>query len=276
MKRSGGVDSWPPDASDLTLENAIDSVPVRLFNFIAWSVGYSQDPVMDERVAVSHSQCCKVVSICQDLIYAESKGKKQTHKAVALGMAVRQVTGSTMMINVLHGLGHSVSSSTVRKRDSALASVISLSEDVTIPRQTAMKRFTTLVWDSNDYSEETLSGKGSTHVVNGVVIQRGRDTAPAKKVFVSKKVRSVKAPEPIIQQYTSKKKGAPSLHEHTAELELRMNGHVSFQEHALRMDLAYLLCRVASSVRILRMDGQDSMPYALPIYLRRPRSAIFL
>ena len=38
-----------------------------------------------------------------------------------------------------------------------------------------MKRFTTLVWDSNDYSEETLSGKGSTHVVNGKVIQRGRD-----------------------------------------------------------------------------------------------------
>ena len=111
-----------------------------------------------------------------------------------------------------------------------------------------MKRFTTLVWDNNDYSEETLSGKGSMHVVNGIVIQRGRDTAPAKKVFVSKKVRSVKAPEPIIQQYNSKKKGVPSLHEHKSELELRMNGHVSFQEHALRMDLAYLLCRVASSV----------------------------
>ena len=28
-----------------------------------------------------------------------------------------------------------------------------------------------------------------------------------------------------------------------------MNGHVSFQEHALRMDLADFLCRVASSVR---------------------------
>ena len=74
LKNSGGVDGWPPDSSDLTLENAIDSVPVRLFNFIAWSVGYSQDPIMDERVPVSHSQCCKVISICQDLIYAESKG----------------------------------------------------------------------------------------------------------------------------------------------------------------------------------------------------------
>ena len=53
LKNSGGVDGWPPDSSDLTLENAIDSVPVRLFNFIAWSVEYSQDPVMDERVPVS-------------------------------------------------------------------------------------------------------------------------------------------------------------------------------------------------------------------------------
>ena len=93
LKHSGGLDGWPSDSSDLTLENAIDSVPVRLFNFIAWSVGFSEDPVMDERVAESHSQCCKVVSICQDLIYAESKGKKQTHKAIALGMAARQVTG---------------------------------------------------------------------------------------------------------------------------------------------------------------------------------------
>ena len=83
-------------------------MPVRLFNFIAWSVGHSQDAIMDERVPVSHSQCCKVISICQDLIYAESKGKKQTHKAIALGMAVRQVTGSTKMINMLHGFGHSV------------------------------------------------------------------------------------------------------------------------------------------------------------------------
>ena len=61
-----------------------------------------------------------------------------------------------------------------------------------------MKRFTTLVWDNSDYSEETLSGKGSTHVVNGIVIQRGRDTAPAEKVFVTKKVRSVTAPESTI------------------------------------------------------------------------------
>ena len=54
--------------------------------------------------------------------------------AIALGMTVGQVTGSTKMINVLHGLGHSVSSSTVRTHDSALASVISKSEEVTIPR----------------------------------------------------------------------------------------------------------------------------------------------
>ena len=38
-------------------------------------------------------------------------------------------------------------------------------------------------------------------------------------------------------------------------MNLGMNDHASFQEHALRMDLAYLLCHVASSVRGNIMHG---------------------
>ena len=53
-----------------------------------------------------------------------------------------------------------------------LVFVINTSEEVTLARQTGIKRFTTLMWGNNDYSEETLSGKGSTPVVNGIVIQR--------------------------------------------------------------------------------------------------------
>ena len=129
---------------------------------------------------------------------------------------------------MLHGLEHSVSSSAVRTHDSALASVISKSEEVTIPRQTAMKRFTTLV---------------------------------REMVFVSKKVRSVTAPESTIQQYTSKKKGVPTLHQHKSEIDLGMNDHASFQDHVLRMDLAYLLCRVASSIRGNIMHGWTGLNY---------------
>ena len=104
LRESKGVDGWPPDANDMTYDLAKESIPAKLFNFIAWTVGYSDEPAMDERIVLSHSQSCKVVSICQDFVYAEGKGRKQTHKALALGMAVRQMTGSTKLINVLHGL----------------------------------------------------------------------------------------------------------------------------------------------------------------------------
>lgn len=80
VKKSPGVDGWPPDSSDLTFDHAIESIPVKLFNFIAWTLGYSNEPVLDERVVISRGQTCKVVSIIQDLVYAEAKGKKQTYK----------------------------------------------------------------------------------------------------------------------------------------------------------------------------------------------------
>lgn len=31
--------------------------------------------------------------------------------------------------------------------------------------------FTTLVWHNNDFGEETISGKGTTHNTNGIIIQ---------------------------------------------------------------------------------------------------------
>ena len=70
---------------------------------------------MDKNVEISSKEDAKVVSIEQDLIYAESKGKKQTHKSLALGMAVRQMTGSVRLLKVLHGLGHTASADTVSK-----------------------------------------------------------------------------------------------------------------------------------------------------------------
>ena len=79
-KRSPGVDGWPPDSSDLTLDHATESIPVK-FNFIACTVGHSEEPVVDERVVVSRNQRCKIVSIIEDFVYGEAKRKKQTQIA---------------------------------------------------------------------------------------------------------------------------------------------------------------------------------------------------
>ena len=68
-----------------------------------------------ETVAISPIERTKVVSIAQDLVYAESKGRKLTHKSLALGMAVRQITRSIRLLRILHGLGHTTSTSTIYK-----------------------------------------------------------------------------------------------------------------------------------------------------------------
>jgi hypothetical protein len=55
--------AWPPDATDLSLANALQSIPHQLFNFIAWMVGFSDEPALLHKVSIPHDQCCKVASI---------------------------------------------------------------------------------------------------------------------------------------------------------------------------------------------------------------------
>ena len=170
LRESKGITSnWPPDSHDLTTALARQSVPVKLYNFLAWSLGFSSDLVDGEIVHVTPSKDAKVLSIAHDLIYAESSGKKQTHKFVALGMAVRQITGSMRLLRILHGLGHTASTATVYRHDTALAILSSDEEgrEITIPRNIVPNVFTTIIWDNDDFNERTVSGKGTTHVANG-------------------------------------------------------------------------------------------------------------
>ena len=84
LKESTGIDAnWPPDSHDLTFKKANQSIPITLYNFVSWCLGYTSEPVTNEKVKINPSDERKVVWIAQDLIYAES-GKK----------ADSQVTGS--------------------------------------------------------------------------------------------------------------------------------------------------------------------------------------
>ena len=245
LRDAKGVADWPPDSSDLNLVNSLQSIPHQLFNFIAWIVGFSDEPELQHKVSIPHDQCCKVASICPDLIYAEAKGRKQTHKSLALGMTVRQLTGSRKLINILHGLGHTVSSDTVCTHDSALAT-LQISDSVVIPRNANVGVFSTLVWDNNDFHEETVGGKGTTHVVNGIIIQKGTP-ALRDKFTVSKKVRSMKAPATEIEPYFNAKKGLPSLRQHISGDDFKIHDDDFLQIPGRNLDLAFVICRIFST-----------------------------
>ena len=69
---------WPPFSSDLNNTEALKVVPVELHNLIAWCVGASDDPILDHRVGVEDDTYARLLSICQDIVYLASNGRRPT------------------------------------------------------------------------------------------------------------------------------------------------------------------------------------------------------
>ena len=163
--------AWPPTAPDLSMEAVSEVIPNELFNFLAHVVGYNTElPEGKEFLDVAEDQRKKLFSVCQDIIYLATKGLNPMPKHLALGLTVRHLTGSTKLIGILNGLGHCVSPTSVADYDAAIALLNGRDEDAVPPGIT--EKFTTFVFDNNDFGEETLTGKGTTHCTNGIVIQR--------------------------------------------------------------------------------------------------------
>lgn len=162
--------SWPPIGSELTVDSAMQMVPMELFNFLSWCVGASDDASVNSFVDVPDNIKLKILSISQDILFLASNGRKHTPKHLALGMTVRHYTGSAKLIGLLNGLGHCVSHSTVLEHDTALA-LQQLERKSLVPEGFHSGIFTTLVWDNNDFGEETLTGSGTTHNTNGIILQ---------------------------------------------------------------------------------------------------------
>lgn len=81
--KSPGIDfGLPPNSYDLKFNKA--SQP-RNFRF-------ASDPVTDENVKINPAEEAKIISIAQDLIYTESKRRKQTQIACSWDGRVRQMT----------------------------------------------------------------------------------------------------------------------------------------------------------------------------------------
>ena len=163
--------SWPYKIAELTQERAKASIPIALFNTMAIMTGLSDEPDFDNYVKINDPlNEAKLISLCQDVQYLQSKGKKPTVKHVSLAMTVRHWTSSSKLINLLNGLGHCVSSKFALQYDTALANQ-ELEKNSLVPEGFKKKQFTVLTFDNSDFQEETISGKGTTHCTSGIIIQ---------------------------------------------------------------------------------------------------------
>ena len=162
---------WPPYSTTNNEENII--VPIVVYNLLAWILCEDGEGE-DERVNVDENCQRLVLSLAQDLLYNVSKGRMKTPKHVALPIAVKNLTGSKEVITLLNRYGHGISYDQVLEIETALAESHMEAQEhgVIIPKVICANVFSTFCWDNIDLLEETLSGRGTTHCTNGIVVQR--------------------------------------------------------------------------------------------------------
>ena len=163
---SSWYENWPPFASDINVDNVKKLVPPLLFNFMAWLLGFSDDPESTGYIAVDKKTTAKIYSLCQDMVYVAPK--VQAPKSLALAIAVRQMSGCSGLMNILNGFGHSVSLPTTIAYDSAIAQATIDTSNI-LPKEFVAKEHVNLVYDNIDFGEEIDK---QTHVTNGIITQK--------------------------------------------------------------------------------------------------------
>ncbi|KAL9979291.1 hypothetical protein ACROYT_G016935 [Oculina patagonica] len=167
----------------IDMKNAEKVVPESLYMLIRLlCAGDVTDDGTDEMdVAIK----TKILSICQDIIYLVSKGRKLTPKHVGLALTVHQATRSRELVELLHSAGHTVSYDTVLRIDNGIANdVLERYHDndkVFVPRNfidCTERCYTRYAVDNIDINEETLSGMGTFHATQFAALRRKNEEEP--------------------------------------------------------------------------------------------------
>ena len=107
-----------------------------------------------------------------------------TAKHVLLPWTVKTLTGNVELIKILNRFGHGISYSKLEEIETALClqKIENVNEmGVALPLNVYPRVPTTLAFDNIDRLEETLSGDGTSHRVNGIAVQPMVHTVQAPK-----------------------------------------------------------------------------------------------
>lgn len=156
----------------------------------------------------SASTKCKTNSIYSDL-YVYMTDKK-TPKHIALAQSVHHLFRSKNFITELNRLGHCISYTVMKNIDHDIVKSL-LSENEILPSN-IIKNSTLFVHgggDNNDFQEETLSGKGTTHVTASVLYQQA-DPSDNTRVLKPKPTKDTLSIDSKIYEYQKIKHFNPS------------------------------------------------------------------
>ena len=186
-----------------------DNSPYYIPSQLEWfHVGFlTGDP--DTKIQ-THRVTTLVQSFSQDMIYAVTCGQHKPPTHLLLPYAVKTLTGNIEIIKTLNKFGHGVSYSQLEENDTALCLqklATGLNQRVVLPASIKPPVFTNLAWDNIDRLEKTLTGKGTSHRVNGIAVQAkvyGPDLPKAELPRIEKlKQRSVNIEHQELEIYVA-------------------------------------------------------------------------
>lgn len=239
VKKQDFKQTWPPQMSeDMPIPTSVTRF---LYTLLTGTTDLSSPSDRIQRLCTSFSH---------DFVYAITNGKVKPAKHVTLPFAVKSLTGNVELVHILNRLGHGVSYSQVEEIDTALCvQKLSASDGKpALPRDINAGVFTTLAWDNIDRLEETVSGKGTSHRVNGIAVQPKSQNPKAKDpepCLPKTKKRSIDTEPLMLPAYNAGARVGPP--------EIQGTNEVTRDEVELakKKNLVWLLARMC------RPDAQD-------------------
>lgn len=230
---------WPPKPEELNADYL--TLPDTLMLFLR--------TLLMENSAEGTPRLERVVqSLGQDCVYAVSGGLTIPAKHILLSWGIKSLTGNVEVIKLLNRLGHSISYSKLEELDTTLCLIKQAQgaeTGVTLPSTSHPCVPTTLAFDNIDRLEETLSGGGTSHRVNGIIVQPQVSTCrtdPSTKCYeVPKKSRSI-SPIPLhVPEYNAGMRvDPPSIRPATIN-------HDEYMKITLEKNLIWSLARMTNT-----------------------------
>ena len=147
--------NWPPNIQNLELDQTI----IEKNTLTDFYINFSMTVI-------------RINSVGQNILHTVSNGCFLTTKCVLLPFTVKSVTGNAELVKIMNSLGHGVSYSKVLEIETTVSNrKLSISTTL-IPNDIDRHTPFTAVYDNVDRLEKTLSGCGTAHRVNGVLLQQ--------------------------------------------------------------------------------------------------------
>ena len=137
-------------------------------------------------------------------MYTVSNGVLKPLKHLCLGVALKSLTGSRKVIEIVNHLGHSTGYTTTEEIETDLAISIQNQEHLTPDGMQRLPGLATgTAWDNYDENTETLSGADTLHDTVGICYQNAIDMPSIPSDSVPQDIMEVEGEEACQSQTTT-------------------------------------------------------------------------